>query len=238
MIDVVWLIKDFIDSKCDLQEWANRRYKDGAKVPVDLNIVKKIVTNEGLVFGTRFIEEIQGVMREYQFKDITKDDVVLDLGANAGGFSLRAALVAKRVYAVEPIFHNELETTIVENGMAGKVQIIRAGLGNGDVIPISYRKETTMVQTLTLPDILKRIPYPVTFLKVDVEGAEWSIKPEQLNGIPRIEFECHFGEISCLPVNYDLIEYIKKNWKTRVTVNRFLPNSMWLHAYPKNKDGR
>ena len=46
------------------------------------------------------------------------------------------------------------------------------------------------VKTKTLSEI-KKICGGCDFLKIDCEGCEWNIKPEELKGIRRIEMEVH-----------------------------------------------
>jgi len=50
--------------------------------------------------------------------------VVLDLGANVGCFTLRAAQKAKHVYAVEPLYTDELVSNIALNEIPDKVSVI------------------------------------------------------------------------------------------------------------------
>ena len=46
-------------------------------------------------------------------------------------------------------------------------------------------------------------------MKCDCEGAEWSIRPEDLDGVRRIEMELHMPPIGG-PVNRALLDYIGK----------------------------
>jgi 2-polyprenyl-3-methyl-5-hydroxy-6-metoxy-1,4-benzoquinol methylase len=49
------------------------------------------------------------VRGDYRFDDIREDDIVIDIGANIGAFSIPASRVSKHVYAVEPITVEELK---------------------------------------------------------------------------------------------------------------------------------
>jgi len=58
---------------------------------------------------------IVDAMTSYKFQDINKEDIVLDLGGNVGGFALFAAKWAKHVYVVEPLYDDILSHNISLN---------------------------------------------------------------------------------------------------------------------------
>jgi hypothetical protein len=223
------MLKDLYACKGDLQTWVNHRFKDDDIIMVRKSITDYIVTTEGLKFGIEGQSELGDLMTEYEFDDITEDDVVLDLGANVGGFSIRAAQKAKHVYAVEPLFYRELEKNIRLNNMQDKITVLKVAIGGGSIIPLKYRDRSEDVKTCSLKDIRKYIG-PVTFLKIDIEGAEWGIPPEQFDGIKRIEFEAHGGTNSCMPVNQKILDHIKNNWDTTETHKWVVYDSYWIHA--------
>jgi FkbM family methyltransferase len=173
------------------------------------------------------------VIWEYRFDDIKPTDIVLDLGANIGGFSLRAAKRAKHVYAVEPLFVKELNANIELNNLQDKITILPFGVGSGEKILIHYFGTENVVQTYPLSKILEMIPEKVDFMKCDIEGAEWTINPEDIAGIPRMEFEVHQGRDSCMPEKLELLEYIRKHWNTVTSEKRRGNPGCYIHAYPK-----
>lgn len=232
-MDFVWMIKDLFACKFDLQEWVNHRFRNPNIVFLRRDATSYVVSKEGLKFGLEGVEELGDLMTEYEFSDISRDDVVLDLGANVGGFSIRAAQKAKHVYAVEPLFYKELAENIALNHMENKITIVRRAIGNGDKIPLKYRDHEEIVETISFQNLLEILPEPVTFLKVDIEGAEWAITPEEFAGIPRIEFEAHGGDNSCMPVNPAVTDYIRENWNTSETHKKIPYDSYWIHAYPQ-----
>jgi len=128
--------------------------------------------------------------REYRFDRIRPDDVVLDIGAQIGAFAIPAAKIARRVYAVEPIFHCELLESIRLN----QVENIYArweGLGESNGwLRLEYLGASSRCVTRTLPEMLD-MSTGVTVLKIDCEGCEWYINPEDLKGIRVIEAELH-----------------------------------------------
>jgi len=232
-MDVVTIAKDLVHCNFDIQMWVNRRFKDPARCVVRKSVVDKIITPEGLIFCPEDTDILYRILCEYRFDDLKPDDVVLDLGANVGGFTLRAAKICKHVYAVEPLFVKELEVNIARNNLQDKITIIPYGVGFGEKININYQGTEKMVQTYPLSRILKMIPEKITFMKCDIEGAEWCIEPDDLSGISRIEFEVHTGKDSCLPEKPELLYYIRKNWNTETTGKRPENPGCYIHAYPK-----
>jgi FkbM family methyltransferase len=220
-MDKLYFIKDLWNCRFDMQKWCNNRFNDPDRTVVDNAYTRYVETKDGFKWVPCQLEPVMRIYQEYQFLDIKEDDVVLDLGAHIGAFALRAAQVCKHVFAVEPLFNEELERNIELNGLQDKVTVCPFGVGDGRPIDIEFfGKKKEMVRTHTLGTfrelIKKKHGMDVTFLKIDVEGAEWLIYPEDLNGIRRIEFEAHPGRNSLYPVNEKLVEYIKKNY----TVNQ------------------
>jgi FkbM family methyltransferase len=233
-MDIVTMVVDVIKFKFNLQKWINSRYQDPEKVVIEKKVLDHIVTPEGLKF---YLDTegsiISQVLREYSFAELRPDDVVLDLGANIGAFSLRAAQKCRHVYAVEPLYTDELKTHINLNNLQEKITVIPYGIGNGDMISISYRKKQKVVKTYPLSEILK-MTGPVSFLKCDIEGAEWSILPDNLRGIRRIEIEVHQGRDSCMPENPLLLEFIQQNWRIEKSNKDWPRKGCYIHAFPKN----
>jgi hypothetical protein len=145
---------------------------------------------------------------EYQFSDIGREDRVLDIGANAGAFSLRAARMSDAVTAVEPVTAGILADNVRLNGL--QVRIIKAGLGDGRPAVCRWDDESALVPTFTLRD-LARIAGGCDFLKCDCEGAEWLIRPSDLDGVRRIEMELHLPPISG-PPDQKLLDYIDRHY--------------------------
>ena len=219
-----------IDCKFDLQEWVNRRSnRQPEKIQGEIinpDFIDYVVSKDGLKFYPKYLKSVGDILLEYHFDDITEDDVVLDLGANIGAFALRAARKCKQVYAIEPLFYKELYDNVCLNNLAINILVFPVALGTGDPTKISFGGKEKIVPTWTLSKM--RELDDITFIKIDIEGAEWLIKPEELAGMRRIEFEVHTS--NGIPENPELIEYIKKNWKTTITTEPNFHEGCYIHA--------
>lgn len=140
-----------------------------------------------------FLNEEINYARVYdRFYDIKKDDIIIDIGAHVGIFTLRAARQAKNVLAIEPHpFNYSLLTNNVKANKLVNVQTLRLALwsSNGKMklyLASSashslkpYLKDKSKyleVQTKTLDTIIKELGIKrVNFIKIDVEGAELEV---------------------------------------------------------------
>jgi FkbM family methyltransferase len=230
-MDIIFILKDLYYSGFNLQLWINHRYQDPAKIILDKSVTKYVVTPEELKFIPFCLENLYQVNYEYRFEDLRPDDIVLDLGANIGAFSLRAALKCEHVFAVEPLYTDELNANIALNHLQDKITVIPYGIGNGNKITIRYQNREKLIQTFPLSEILKKTG-KVSFLKCDIEGAEWSIDPEDLEGIRRMEFEVHRGRDSCMEENPRLLEYISRHWRIETDTKAMQYSGCYVHAFP------
>jgi len=145
---------------------------------------------------------------EYRFGDIRPEDIVLDIGANVGAFCIRAGRVSPHVVAVEPVSWSILEENIKLN--RARVEVIRGGLGTGHPAEVSWDGWTVSVPTFTLRQLIG-MAGGCDFLKCDCEGGEWFIRPNELEGIRRIEMELHIPPIGG-PPDPALLEYIGSHY--------------------------
>jgi FkbM family methyltransferase len=172
---------------------------------------------------------------EYDVSDIGSDDIVLDIGTTIGDFTILAALKAKHVYGVEPLFCKELNTNIKLNNCSN-ITLLPIALGDGTPVDLSFNKvERKNVPTFTFTQILDMIKEKyndkITFLKCDCEGGEWYIKPSDLLGIRRIEIEIHPKMFPTESYNPELIPFIKSHWD--VTITNHDDGVYVIHAYNK-----
>jgi len=145
---------------------------------------------------------------EYRFDDLCSTDRVIDIGANVGAFCIRASRYSHHVVAVEPLTATLLRENIRLNGVT--VQVIESALGDGKSKTIWWDDNNVFTQTYPLRNIIE-MAGGCDFLKCDCEGAEWSIKPEDLDGVRRIEMELHLPPISG-PPNPALLDYISRHY--------------------------
>jgi hypothetical protein len=129
------------------------------------------------------------VLGEYRFSDISEDDLVIDIGANIGVFSILAAQRGAQVLAVEPVIVDELKRNIRLNRIE-HIRVLKCALGDGGETEITWEGLTNRVPSMTLSQIIDQMG-GCTFLKVDCEGGEWYINPQELQRVHRIEMELH-----------------------------------------------
>lgn len=133
----------------------------------------------------------------YDISVIRPDDIVLDIGATGGGFAMHAARTAKHVYAVEPLYTDVLKENLKINSI-NNITVLDMALGFYGERELEYAcsvyKKSKTVQFMSLTDIIKICGGHVDFLKLDCEGGEWYIKPDELKGIRQIEAETHSFE--------------------------------------------
>jgi FkbM family methyltransferase len=168
---------------------------------IALGVPEKTITADGLSFrvrrGTCDEDFVQNVVtaREYLQHGLTiaPGDVVLDVGANIGTFTVLAASLGATVIAVEPdpdnlrllrtnLSLNRLKAVIhaaAATGSGGTCTLHRAQAGGGfntlnaGRFPRAYRDAIT-VPALTIAEILREFPR-CTFVKLDCEGAEFEL---------------------------------------------------------------
>jgi FkbM family methyltransferase len=168
-----------------------------------------IAAYDGVVFG-RVPDAADAVylVGEYHIDDIRPEDVVVDIGANVGAFCIRAARRSRHVLAVEPVLGEALRENVRANGT--DVTVIEGALGDGSVEQITWGNKTVTVTTHTLGEFAG-MAGGCDFLKCDCEGAEWSIRSKDLDGVRRIEMELHVPPIGG-PVNRALLDYIGEHY--------------------------
>lgn len=165
------------------------------KVPAFQRYVNRRANNK---YGATFVTHpgnvtIDDVFTDYRFNDIQKDDIVLDIGANIGAFSLFVSRMVKQVYAVEPMLSDVLKQNVSLNGR-NNITVLNKALGEG-IVEISWEGcKNRHIIGKSLSELIFICGGRVDFLKCDCEGGEWCIKAEELGGIRRIEMEVHnFG---------------------------------------------
>lgn len=123
-------------------------------------------------------------MDSYRLNGIRLDGAtVLDVGANIGAFSLRAASLGARVIAVEPEAANRgvFEKALALSGLASRVELLpialgkEAGLSHADGTGGGVRAVADPAGTIPMRRLDDILPDHVDLLKIDCEGAEREI---------------------------------------------------------------
>lgn len=149
----------------------------------------------------------------YEKAKIRKNDVVVDIGAHIGGYSILATKLGGKVFAYEAMPENyELlvenlkinnckrvkSYNVAVNSKKGEVllNVDRTGNGLHSIYPDSSSKETIKVPSIDLHEIfVNNRLNQIDVLKIDVEGAEYEIilhaRPEDLQKIKTIIMEYH-----------------------------------------------
>jgi FkbM family methyltransferase len=151
-----------------------------------------------------FIPYATFIAGEYDFLDITREDVVIDAGANIGDFTLKAALKARMVIAIEPN-PSSLKLLKENTKCFSNVVIVAKALGNrkgnvriaGNGVSSAINKsEGILVEMDTLSNIATELNVAPTILKMDIEGAERIALPGQtvLKTVRRAVVETHSDE--------------------------------------------
>jgi FkbM family methyltransferase len=173
------------------------------------NLPHAITTTDGVTFR-RMPDNADAVyiVGEYHLDDIRPEDIVLDIGANVGAFCIRAARRSRRVLAVEPVLTEALRENVRANGV--DVTVVGGALGDGSRQRIAWGGGAVTVTTRSLRTFAD-MAGGCDFLKCDCEGAEWTIRPQDLDQVRRIEMELHTPPISG-QVNRKLLDYIGEHY--------------------------
>lgn len=198
-------------------KFANKRYlkRNVHGLAMNLDLMLPGVSRDLAISGTRE-EQLVHVLKN----TIKKSDIVLDLGANIGYYTLLMAnLVGSDgfVYAVEPAIENYelLKQNVALNNFQGRVETFQMGISNKKGVEKLYlseysnmhsfisnvefsRKQYVNIDVVDLYSFLKDKP-EVSLIRMDVEGYEVEI----LEGLQRaieekifsgkIIFEVHMG---------------------------------------------
>lgn len=173
-----------------LREAINVQFSADDRVVLQLDKFDHIVMPDGNKFKmTRSLGLVAQAYEDYRLDDIRKTDIVVDIGASIGGFSIPAAQRASRVCSIEPMTPHILRSNIELNGISN-ITVHDIGLGDGGPAEVEWMGERKKIETRRLGQIIA-MSGGCDFLKIDCEGLEWTISPEELSGIRRIEMEVH-----------------------------------------------
>ncbi len=192
------------------------------------NTFKVIGTDNSLFFIDNNLSTIIEVENEYQYTDIRPTDIVMDIGACIGGFSLKVSDLVSKVYAIESVMTESLQQNINLNNKQNII-IIEALLGNG-LTKATWNNKTEYKFGLSLTELVNIAGGHIDFLKIDCEGAEYCILPEELLNIRRIEAEIHNFDQNGNTHNTTTFEKILKDANLEYTKNITSRGQMMIHA--------
>ncbi|VVC03785.1 Hexuronic acid methyltransferase AglP [Candidatus Bilamarchaeum dharawalense] len=181
-------------------------FRDGTRFLVRAGTMDRYVLNE-VWFRRCYLPE------GFQIK---KSDVVVDIGAHIGFFSVMAGQMARegRVYSFEPNPDNFdlLGINLLMNNLGnvrpiheavtdrrGSIELFLSDKNTGGHSIYDYgdRTNRVVVSSTSLQDIVKQHQLDrIDFLKMDCEGAEYeifrNIPPEVLRLVRKLSMECHY----------------------------------------------
>lgn len=218
-------LTDFIFKVLKNKKYPRYALVDTSRVSVLETSYGRFAFDEPMQIYHNLLEQVD----DYDFSDLTKCDIVLDIGACLGASSLRMAKDCKHVVAIEPLFYNELKNNIKLSG-ASNIDFFGLALAEGDsyynCIELEFCNRKMCVKAATFQNILNLCKEPPTFLKMDCEGGEWEIKADELIGFRAIEAEIHNF---CKKDPMDYVEMLRKIGFT-VRYNRTKEGMLQVHA--------
>ena len=236
-LKIIFKVKNFILPCLDLYlpGILKREYVVKMRSGLKLKIrpKRKNIVSDIDIFKEIIIED------EYDFKKIIfSEDIIIDIGANVGFFSMQANKTKKgvKVYSYEPYIktYQNLQSNILINNVKNIHSYKKAVVGQNRRVPIFISDENTGghsifdngtsrkidVEGVSLSEIIKnRKP---TLLKIDCEGAEYEIllntSKEILKKVDRIILEQHITPETLKKYKKDsLINYLEKcGFKTKI----------------------
>lgn len=186
-----------------------------------LKYIDSVTLKDGSVFkATKNLRRVMAEVRlGYDWTDMRNTDIMLDIGAHIGSVTIPAARKVKHVFAIEPIFTEELRENVRLNGLTN-ITILPIAIGNGGKIVLSFfETKKNDIQTYPFKEIVDMCGGKIDFLKCDCEGGEWFIDKSDLDGIRRIEIEIHPKMNPTEQSNLELVPYIQNNWNTTKNVS-------------------
>lgn len=170
----------------------NKKFKNSKYAFINKEIFPAVYSRTGELYAIHpdLITYVQ-TREQYDLDDLRSTDTVIDLGANIGAFSFLAAKRGcKRIFAYEPVIYGALWKNVKLNQLEDRIFTSWYGVGDGKDQRVEWMGEKRTIETRTMTDILKTTN-GCDFLKCDTEGAEWYIKPEELESVRHIEMEFH-----------------------------------------------
>jgi FkbM family methyltransferase len=199
-----WLIHDFLRNKlcADIDE----------ELTVERNGLKWILNPSDYVHRDVFWYGTKDYWDVFHICNILKrDDVIFDLGANFGYYSICLAKYLSNkcsIYSFEPFptTFKKLTQNVIINDMQGTINLYQMGVSSesGDMsisVRVScnsgsatlianqnYENEVALVKVVTLDDFVERNDiHKINFVKIDVEGFETNVLKGWKKGLSKFK---------------------------------------------------
>ena len=177
---------------------------------------------------------------EYYYKFVEPSDIVLDIGANIGLFTILSEK-AKKIICIEPLKQAIpiLKKNISENGLSKKTEVINAAVGKKGKLLIEVdkklnlsrivdkkNKNTYEIKSFNLKELTKK--YKSNMLRLDVEGYEYEILYKKIpKEITKISLEFHTALLGGKKVKELLAYFGKEKFKVK-----FFIEDLPIRLYP------
>lgn len=162
--------------------------------------LRRNIPDDYWVFLSIFYSDAYGKLR------LTKDDVVLDAGANIGLFTILVYDRVKEVVAIEPEPNNfeMLKLNIIKNNCKNVILVNKAISDKKGYVSFSHTGGTARaddsgleIETGSLDEILLNLKVNPTIIKMDIEGFEGKALKNftGFNSVKEIIMEVHSKEL-------------------------------------------
>ena len=192
-----------------IRKFTNLLYYDPNFVTINISKFDTIEIDGCKFQVTDQINMNQRIKGNPWFEGVRSTDIVVDIGANIGAITIPLAKVAKKVYAVEPLYYKELEENIKLNGLKN-IEVLKCGIGEGQEVEIEFCDRKERVSLISFRVLKETIGEQINFLKMDGEGCEWEIEPSELKGIRELRMEFHIPRDKVREYRKKYKEYL--NW--------------------------
>jgi len=178
-----------------IRKYTNLLYYDPYFVNIDMRNFDVIEVDGYKFYINDQVRSIQKVKDNPWFEGVRPTDVVVDIGANIGAITIPLASKARLTYAVEPLYHKELQANLDLNNLP-MVVVILGAIGPRGWRKLMFSSREEEVFFLTFKELKDRVGEQIDFLKMDGEGCEWDIQPNELKGIRELRLEFHIRRAS------------------------------------------
>lgn len=177
-----------------LEEYKNKTKKEHVWIFKDGYKIKSTGEDVAAICETNVIEDYTKLSNI----KIDPNDIVFDIGAHIGSFSVYAASKGATVYSFEPskFNYNKLLENIKINNYEGKIIPHNVAVTNtvgqttlftsdtdGGVNSVSEGNDgSVIVDTVTISSMMQKYNLKnIDFLKIDIEGSEYDVLPNLIN---------------------------------------------------------